>query len=494
MKRPVQFLVAALGLSIAALVASPAYAASATLPDTAVGRLAKEVIQRVNADTPAEVRQWAPSVLAASIANDDKAAFVTDLVSAARDSGGLDVFDVRTDPRQPGLLEVAVKARRDGQRALFVLAADPGHMGQLAQAALAPMQNSALYAGWPKGPVSHAALRKLVHTTLDRLARESDFSGCVSVAEHGKTVVDECRGLANRSFNVPITNQTRFRIGSLDKMFTGVAIAQLVEAGKLSWNDTLAKLVPGYPDHAVASKITVWELLHHTAGLGDFLVPAYFEHRTRYVDLADYIGLIADQPLVARPGKQWSYSNAGYILLGRIIENVSGESYAEYVRRHIFLPAHMDSSGFSRMDEVVPWLAVGYYHDGLFARPWTANWLKIPYKGGPAGGGYSTDGDLLRFAAALQGGKLVDNATLAEIFANEVPVGPGGIGAGFGDRVSHGRHIRGHQGGIEGVTADLAIVWGTGAAVALTSNEGPSQNWLLAEHIADLLAAESALP
>lgn len=492
MKRLTQFVLAAFGFSLAVASVPPAYAASATLPDTAVGRLAKEMIHQINADTPAQVRRWAPSVMAPSISEEDKTALVADLVSAARDSGGLDVFDVRTNPRQPGLLEVAVKARRDGQRALFVLAADRVHTGQLAQAALAPMQDPALYAGWPKGPASHAVLRKLIHTTLDRLVSESDFSGCVSVADHGETVVDECRGLANRSFNVPVTSQTRFRVGSLDKMFTGVAIAQLVEAGKLSWNDTLAKLVPEYPDRAVAGKITVWELLHHTAGLGDFLVPAYFEHRTRYVDLADYIRLIAHQPLVAAPGKQWSYSNAGYILLGRIIENVSGESYAEYVHRRIFLPAHMDSSGFSQMDEIVPGLAVGYYHDGLFARQWTANWLKIPYKGGPAGGGYSTNGDLLRFAAALQDGKLVSRATMAKMFADEVPVGPGGIAAGFGDRMSHGRHIRGHQGGIEGTTANLEIVWETDAAVALTSNEGPSQNWLLPERIADLLAVEPA--
>lgn len=146
------------------------------------------------------------------------------------------------------------------------------------------------------------------------------------------------------------------------------------------------------------------------------------------------------------------------------------------------------------MDEIVPGLAVGYYHDGLFARQWTANWLRIPYKGGPAGGGYSTAADLLRFATALREGELVKSSTLAKMFEDEVPVGPGSVAAGFGDRVSHGRHIRGHQGGIEGTTADLEIVWETGAAVALTSNEGPSQNWLLAERIADLLAAKPTSP
>jgi CubicO group peptidase (beta-lactamase class C family) len=468
--------------------------AQTQLPDTPAGRLAGELIRHANADDPVRIRQWAPSVLSSSIAPYDKAAFVTDLASAARDSGGLEVFDVRTDPHQPGLLEVAVKARRNAQAGLFWLSADPADPDRLAQANLVPMDDPAFYAGWPKGAVSHAALGKQIHAALDRLVRESDFSGCVTVSDGGETVFDECRGLAERSFKLPIDHHTKFHIGSIDKMFTAVAIAQLVEAGKLSWSDTLVKLVPEYPDQLAAKKITVWKLLHHTAGLGDFLVPEYFEHAERFVDPADYLGLIARQPLVSDPGQPWNYSNAGYMLLGRIIENASGESYFDYVRRHVFEPAQMASSGFDSVDEIVPGLAAGYYHDGVFSRGWKADWLKIGYKSGPAGGGYSTNVDLLRFAKALRGGKLVKPATLAKMFGDEVPAGPGGYAAGFGDRLSRGRHIRGHQGGIEGTTANLEMVWETGAAVALTSNEGPSSNWLLVEQIADVLAAEGAKP
>jgi CubicO group peptidase (beta-lactamase class C family) len=471
-------------------VTSIATATPAALPDTAVGKLAGELIRHVNADTPEQMRQWAPTVLSTSVAADDKADFIASLVSAVRDEGGVDVFDVRTDPRQPGLLEVAVKGRRDARAALFWLVADPAHPDRLAQVHLVGMDDP-LYADWPKGPVSHTELRKLIHAALDRLVSTSDFSGCVSVADGGETVFDECRGLADRSFNVPVDHQTKFLVGSVGKMFTAVAIAQLVEAGKLSWDDTLAKRVPEYPDQATAKKITVWELLHHTSGLGDFMVPEYFEHAQRYVNPADYLALIARQPKVGEPGKGLSYSNAGYVLLGRIIENVSGESYFDYIQHHIFAPAHMASSGFDSEDEIVPGRAVGYYHDdGVFSRKWKANWVLGIYKGSPAGGGYSTNADLLRFARALNGGKLLKPATLAKMFDGEIPAGPGAIGAGFGERLSHGRHIRGHQGGIEGTTADLEMVWETGAAVALTSNEGPSQHWLLAERIADLLAAE----
>lgn len=474
-----------------ALAASTATAATATLPDTAVGRLGSELIRHVNADAPSRMRQWAPTVLSAAISEPGRMAFVQKLVATARDSGGVDVFDVRTDPRQPGLLEIAVKARKSGRRALFVLAADQGHPDTLATADLVPMGDPALYANWPGGPVSRASLQRVARTALDRLADTEDFSGCLTIFDGHQTVFDECRGLAERNFRVPVDPRTKFHIGSIDKMFTAVAIAQLVEAGKLSWNDTLAQRLPEYPDRAAAEKITIWQLLHHTSGLGDFLVPAFFQRREDFVNAADYVDLIARQPRLGEPGGQWNYSNAGYVLLGRIVEKVSGEDYFDYIQRHVFAPAGMDSSGFDSIEDVTPNLAVGYYHEGPLSGDWKAAWMKIPFKGGPAGAGYSTNTDLLRFAAALRAGKLVGPATLARMFDDEVPAGPGAYAAGFGDRLSHGMHIRGHAGGIEGTDANLVIVWETGAAVALTSNEGPSQYWLLSERLADLLAANA---
>ena len=467
-----------------------AFAGSATLPDTPAGRLGSQLLHHVNNDSATRIREWAPTILSAEIPPADREAFIALLASSVRDSGGLDVVDARSDPRQPGMLQVAVKARRNARQGLLVLIADAAHPDRLAQADLVAMDDPSLYAHWPKGAPTHEALTQLIRSTLDRLVRNNDFSGCVTVSDGTKTVFDECRGLAERRFNVPADRQTKFHIGSMDKMFTAVAIAQLVEAGKLSWNDTLALRVPEYPDQATAKKITVWQLLHHTSGLGDFLVPELFEHREKFVDPVDYLGLIARQPKASEPGKQWSYSNSGYMLLGRIIENVSGENYSDYVQRHVFAPAGMDSSGFDSLDDVVPKLAVGYYHDGPFSDAWKADWFKTLYRGGPAGGGYSSNADLLRFSTALRAGKLVKSATLAKMFDDEVPAGPGGYAAGFGDRISHGRHVRGHAGGIEGTDTNLAIVWETGATVALTSNEGPGQSWFFAERIADLLAAE----
>ncbi len=478
--------------ALAAAISGACAAPSTVLPDTPAGKLGATLIRHINTDDAEHIRTWAPTLLSPAVADGDREDFLKGLVSAVRDSGGVDFVDARTQG-PPGMLVLTVKARRTGQRAVLVLIADPEHPGTLAQAALFPMDDPTLYDAWPKGPVAHGEIARLTRATLDRLVGTSDFSGCLTVMDGDETVFDECRGTAERNFGTPVDRETRFHIGSMDKMFTAVAIAQLVEAGKLSWNSTLAQLVPEYADRDTANRITVWQLLHHTAGLGDFFVPEFFQNREKFVDPADYIDLIARQPKVGEPGKDWSYSNAGYILLGRIVEKVSGERYFDYIQRHVFAPAGMTASGFDAQEDVTPKLATGYFHDGVFSTAWKANWMTLPFKASPAGGGYSTNADLLRFAKALKSGRLVKGETLAKIFDDEVPAGPGAYAAGFGDRLSRGRHIRGHAGGAPGMNADLAMVWETNAAVAVTSNEGESQTAMeLAERIADLLAAEGA--
>jgi CubicO group peptidase (beta-lactamase class C family) len=486
----------AIATALLATAFSPAaYAAVSTAtPDTAVGKLGGMLIRHINGDNAQQIQRWAPTILSSALADQDKADFLKGLASAARDSGGVDFVDARTQG-PPGMLVVTIKGHRTGQRAVLVLAADPAHPGTLAQAALFPLDDPTLYDAWPKGPASHAEIAGLTRNTLDRLVQTTDLSGCLTVVDGTETIFDECRGIADRNSGTPIDHQTRFHIGSMDKMFTAVAIAQLVEAGKLSWDSTVARVLPEYPDRETANKITVWQLLHHTAGLGDFFVPEFFQNREKFVNPADYLGLIARQPKAGEPGGDWNYSNAGYILLGRIVENASGENYFDYIQRHVFAPASMTASGFDAQEDVTPKLATGYFRDGVFSTVWKANWTTLPFKGSPAGGGYSTNADLLRFAKALKDARLVKHETLQKMFDGEVPAGPGGYAAGFGDRVSHGRHIRGHAGGAPGMDADLAMVWETNAAVAITSNEGDSQTaMMLAETIADLLAADGKKP
>src|SRR5262249_10815599 len=145
-------------------------------------------------------------------------------------------------------------------------------------------------------------------------------------------------GLADRDKKIPNDLNTRFRLGSMNKMFTSVAIAQLVQQGKMSYNDTVAKLLPDYPDKDIAAKIAVHQLLTHTSGLGDFFGPEFREKKDTLHGLNDYLKLFAGKPLKFEPGKGWAYSNAGMIVAGLIVERVSGQNYYDYVREHIFKP------------------------------------------------------------------------------------------------------------------------------------------------------------
>lgn len=483
-------------LALAAVAApSPARATILTaLPDTPAGEVAGQVIARINADSPQAIQQWGRTVLSPAVDAEMQAAFLKQLEVAARDSGGVDFVDARTQG-PPGMLVVTLQARRTQKRVAMVLMPDPQHPGTLAMADMVPVDDPALYAGWPKGGASRSEVARLAREALDTLVRTDDFSGCLSISDGAAVLFDECRGLADRRFGVPADGQTRFHIGSMNKMFTAVAIGQLVEAGKLTWDTTLAEVVPEYPDRETAGKITVWQLLHHTAGLGDFFVAEFFQHREAFVNPRDYLDLIARQPKAFAPGADWGYSNAGYVLLGRVIENVSGEGYFDYIQRHVFAPAGMTQSGYDSQADITPYLATGYYRDGAFATAWATNTLTLPFRGSPAGGGHSTNADLLRFASALREGRLVGAATLARMFEDGVPAGPGTYAAGFGDRPSHGRHIRGHSGGAPGMSANLAIVWETGATVAITSNQGDTPTaMLLSERIADLLAAPANTP
>lgn len=492
--RPSPFVSSILGAVLAFTVAVASSSASddpisRSLPDSVAGEIAEMVIAHINADTPEDIQQWAPAILSASVDADARAAILGQLAASARDSGGVDFVDARTQG-PPGMLVVTIKGRRTGQLVALVLLPDPEQPGKLAMADMVPVDDPTLYAAWPKAGASQAEIVQLANDALNQLERTTDFSGCLSISDGVNTFFDQCRGLADRTFGREADQQTKFHIGSMNKMFTAVAIGQLVEAGEFGWDTTLAELMPEYPDHTAAN-ITVWQLLHHTAGLGDFFVPEFFQNRENFVDPGDYLDLIARQPVIFEPGTDWSYSNAGYVLLGRIVENVSGESYFDYIQRYIFTPAGMTSSGFDSQEDITQNLAIGYFREGAFATSWKANWMTLPFKGGPAGGGYSTNGDLLRFAGALRDGRLVRTATLQKMFDEGVPVGPGTYAAGFGDRLSNGRHIRGHAGGAPGMSANLAMVWETGATVAVTSNQGDTPTaMLLSERIADLLAQQ----
>jgi CubicO group peptidase (beta-lactamase class C family) len=325
----------------------------------------------------------------------------------------------------------------------------------------------------------------------ERLAGEGEFSGAVLVAKDDNVLFSHAYGLANRKRGIPNTLRTRFRIGSMNKMFTAVAILQLADAGKVELTAPLGKYLTDYPNRDVATKVTIHQLLTHTGGTGDIFGPDFDLHRTGLRTLADYLQLYGKRGLEFRPGSRWSYSNYGFILLGRVIEKVTGQSYYDYVQQHIYEPAGMTRSGSLPEDRAVADRSIGYMKPpGQTA--WLPNTDWLPYRGTSAGGGYSTVEDLARFAHALLSHKLLSPDSTELLITGKVKARPGARYAyGFEDaRDADGNGWVGHGGGAPGMNGDLKIYPESGYVVAVLANMDPPAAQRISEYLDPRLPAE----
>ena len=331
-----------------------------------------------------------------------------------------------------------------------------------------------------------AALRK----RLDEQSSADKFAGAVLVANDGKTLFAQAYGLADREHKLPNTLQTRFTIASMNKMFTAVATMQLVQAGKLALDDPLGKYLTDYPNRELAAKVTIGELLTNTGGTGDIWGPEYDEHRLQLRTLQDYLNLYGQRSLRFEPGSRWEYSNYGFILLGAVIEKVSGENYSTYVREHVYLPAGMASTVSGMEDKAIVNQSIGYTRMG--ATHWTPISGTLTNAGTPAGGGYSTVGDLLRFADALRENKLLD-ANYTKLMTSGRVITPFGFDAyGFGVQTINGNQCFGHNGSSRGVNGDLEMCLGSSYTIVALTNVDPPAAEQVSQFIMNRLPAANA--
>jgi CubicO group peptidase (beta-lactamase class C family) len=327
----------------------------------------------------------------------------------------------------------------------------------------------------PPGKLKPQQMVALLDEYVQSLAAEDRFSGTVLVAKDGQPIYKKAFGQANLRYHVPNQIDTKFNLGSMNKMFTGVAIAQLAEQGKLSFNDLVGKFLPDYPNKEVAEKVTIHHLLTHTSGLSDYWEPLFNSNFTTVRTVQGYAELFWDDTLLFEPGERFQYSNAGPIVLGLIIEKISGQSYFDYVKEHIYKPAGMINSDCYEMDAVVENLAFGYTRTDMDGHPVDGprrnNMFLHAVRGGPAGGGWSTVEDLFGFAKALQSGQLVGKAYVDTLTTGKEEMGPDmKYGYLFGEEFSDGHRIVGHNGGAPGISAQLDMYVDLGYTVAVLSN------------------------
>jgi CubicO group peptidase (beta-lactamase class C family) len=315
------------------------------------------------------------------------------------------------------------------------------------------------------------ALVEAIEARAANRASKDQFSGTILLAQNGRVLFQKAYGLADRERRKPNTVDTQFRFGSMGKMFTAVAIMQLVESGKIDLEAPIGRYLTGYPNPDVATKVTVAHLLSHTGGTGDIFGPDFERQKASLRSTKDYIDLYGSRAPEFTPGSRQSYSNFGFILLGRIVEQVSGLSYDEYIQRNIFTPVGMASTGNRPESEVLPRRAVSYTGSGAKLKSAEDT---HPLNGTAAGGGYSTVGDFNRFVAGLTSHRLLRRATLQQLIDGGVKTADGQFaGYDFGETVPDAGRWIGHGGGAPGMSGLLQHFLTSGVTLIVLANRDP---------------------
>lgn len=328
---------------------------------------------------------------------------------------------------------------------------------------------------------SHQELVPKVDEYINALVKLGWFRGSILIAIDSKELVSKGYGMANLEHNVPNTPQTKFRLASVTKQFTAMAILMLQQQGKLNVHDPVCKYVLDCPK--AWDGVSIHHLLTHTSGIPDFVDFLSLEARRLPSPIASTIAVFKDKPLNCKPGEKFSYSNSGYILLGYIIEKVSGKTYELFLAENIFHPLKMMDTGYDYSSSILKHRAAGYYFEG-------DTLVNAPYldlsRAHAAGALYSTIKDLFRWDQALYTEKLVSKNSLDAMFT------PFKENHGYGWYIStqfNHRVIR-HSGGIEGFASHIARYPDDKVSIIVLSNLSVAPAFKISRDLAAIVFGE----
>ena len=340
--------------------------------------------------------------------------------------------------------------------------------------------------------MNDAELIEKVNALLDTQAAADKFSGTVLVAHNSQPILTAARGYAIHPNVLLNQTDTKFNIASVTKMLTAVAVMQLVASGKLDLHTPISKYNPDLP---YASQITTHQLLTHTAGFDSYWNDAYRAARSDLRTMADYLRLFDTIPLEFEPGTRHRYGNCGYVVLGALIEQVTGESYYDHMRHAIYEPVGMHDTDHYEMDLPIANCAVGYTKDNWFGPEdgqRRANHYIYAIKGSPSEHCFSTVHDLFLFCQALESGRLLDDHHLELCFTLHAAAEQPGVSYGYGfhiiDDGIHGR-VLGHGGRAMGGDAFALMYRDLGYTVIVLSNYDRPAARTIINGIADMLIA-----
>jgi D-alanyl-D-alanine carboxypeptidase len=455
----------------------PTCNAQTKYPDTPAGNQAKGLLDAFNLGDGAKYKEFLSKNYPDRLQNADQDMNFREM------TGGFELKQI--EESAPTKIVALVQERSSDQLARLTIEVKADSPHQITRFDLNAISRPATLA---LPHLSEAALITALRTKLDEDVAAGRFSGAVLLAKNGQPVFSQAYGLADRDKKISNQLKTRFRIGSMNKMFTAVATLQLVQSGKLDLKTPFGKYLTDYPNQDVASKVTIEQLLTHTGGTGDIFGPEFARRRLELKTLQDYVSLYGKRDVEFEPGSRWRYSNYGFLLLGVLIEKVSGQSYYDYVRDHIYKPAGMTGTGSEPEDQAVSDRSVGYTRfSGNGLQP---NTNTLPYRGTSAGGGYSTVEDLFRFATALQTHKLLNAQYTDLLTTGKVDTGRGKYAFGFQDEVINGTRCFGHGGGAPGMNGALQICPGPGYVIVALANMDPPSASRVADFVTNRLPAK----
>jgi hypothetical protein len=323
---------------------------AAPIPDTPAGKRFAEWLAVFNRGSDDDLRAY---LRAAFPADKDAPELFVDVYS---DTGPLIPFDIKTTGPDE-LFAILAQRNTDSFNSIDLkVGADAPHriVGLVPHGVHRPANAP------PIPTLNEGQLLVSLTAKLDRDTAAGIFSGVLLLAHKGRPIFEYAGGLEDRKRGVPNTMQTRFGTASIGKVFTTVAVMQLVQAGKIDLDAPIGRYLPDYPNAATAAKVTVNELLTHTGGTGDIFGDEFDRHRAELRTPADYIALFGNRDPLFEPGSRREYSNYGFVVLGRIIEKVSGQPSGDYERDHVFLPIDMTRTGTlrtTRPSRTAPWIA-----------------------------------------------------------------------------------------------------------------------------------------
>lgn len=447
------------------------YNDSQVMPESMVGKRIQSVIDTINSGNPERIRQLITNECAGSFR--DSTPMDTHIATLQRllhNTGGLDFYSIRTyvpERKNDTIVIFRDRILQDWRAIVFNFGDAPDYLITGIQISNARPPRD--YKDLDNASINVEEFLKRIKEIVAKLTENDVFSGTILIAKGDKVLWNSAAGEASKAFHIPNNIDTKLNLGSMNKMFTSIAIMQLVEKGRLSLDDTIDKyLDESWLPKEVTSRITVRHLLSHSSGLGSYFNDVYIKSsRLLFKKLDDYKILIKDDRPAFESGTKFQYSNTGMFLLGVIIEKVTGENYFDYIRKTIYEPAGMTNSDCYEIDYPVENLAIGYSPDFTSPYHWQNNIYKHVVKGGPAGGGFSTVKDLHKYALALIGGKYLSKKSMEEMWTDRLQAN---YGYGFSVTDSPAGKIVGHSGGFDGINSNLDIYLDSGFIVAVMSN------------------------